>query len=407
VSWSGNQQPSFTELKKRLLVIVKKRRWILVRPLNGIVVLDFSEYLAGPSASLRLADLGARVIKIERKGKGDPYRKFTFDNKSVEDDSLLFRVINRGKESFECDFEHFADLKKVRQLIAKADVLIESFTPGVMEQLGLDYASIKNINPKLVYGSLTGYGKDGPWAEKPSMDLFVQCVSGMTWLNGDADHPPLAFGLPVVDLLTGSQLVQGILSLLVRRGRTQKGGLVEVSLLETALDFQFEVLTTHLNDGGLLPTRSSFNSAHAYLGAPYGIYETGDGHIAISMGSILQLGKLIQCQELLNYSNEQEWFTKRDEIKEVIAKHLKKNKTIIWIDALEAGGYWCADVYSWDQLINHEGFKVLDMIQEVGQTKTTIFKTTRCPITINGERLTSQKDAPSLGENSNLVDWLP
>ncbi|HEX5498631.1 MAG TPA: CaiB/BaiF CoA-transferase family protein, partial [Thermomicrobiales bacterium] len=242
------------------------------RPLAGFLVLDFSQFLAGPSCALRLADLGARAIKIERPGAGDLGRQLSISNLALDGDSALFHTINRNKESFAADLKRPADLAAVKALIARADVLIQNFRPGVMERLGLDWPAARRINPRLVYASVTGYGDRGPWRDKPGQDLLAQAVSGLTWLSGDATDGPTPFGLAVADIMAGAHLTQGILACLVRRGVTGRGGLDEASLLESVHDLQFEVLTTHLNDGGKSPQRSAVNNAHAYLAAPYGIY---------------------------------------------------------------------------------------------------------------------------------------
>ncbi len=164
-------------------------------------------------------------------------------------------------------------------LLAKADVLIQNFRPGVIERLGLDYEAVQAINPRLVYASISGYGEEGPWVKRPGQDLLAQARSGVMWLNGDEDQGPVPFGLAIGDMLAGAAAAQGILAALVRRGVTRPAAAhVETSLLEALVDFQFEVLTTHLNDGRRLPRRSSFRSAHAYLSAPYGVYPAKDGY---------------------------------------------------------------------------------------------------------------------------------
>lgn len=374
-----------------------------MRPLEGLLVLDFSQFLSGPSAALRLADLGARVIKIERPQGGDLCRQLSISNLHLDGDSTLFHTINRNKSSYAANLKDPEDLEKVCKLIEQADVMIENFRPGTMEKLGLDYASVRALNPRIVYGSVTGYGKEGPWRGKPGQDLLVQSLSGLAWLNGDADQPPVPFGLAVADLATGAHLVQGILACLVRRGRTNEGGLVEVSLLESILDFQFEVLTTHLNDGGKLPKRSAVNNAQAYLGAPYGIYETADGYIALAMGSVLTLGELLSCSALAVYTDPASWFTERDEIKRLLADHLKTQSTAHWLARLEPADYWCADVLNWEQLLQHEAFQSLDMVQDVSRGEGATLRTTRCPIRINGQRLFSDKGAPRIGEDNAAI----
>jgi CoA:oxalate CoA-transferase len=375
-----------------------------MRPLKGLVVLDFSQFLAGPSASLRLADLGARVIKIERPKGGDLCRQLSLKNLFIDGDSLLFHAINRNKESYAADLKNPEDVAKVKRLIAQADVMIENFRPGIMKKLGLDYDSVKEINPRIVFGSVTGYGNEGPWKDKPGQDLLIQSLSGLGWLNGDSDQPPIPMGLAVADMLTGAHLVQGILAALIRRTKTGHGGRVDVSLMESVLDFQFEVLTTYFNDGGKLPVRSSVNNAHAYLAAPYGIYETKDGYIALAMGSVVQLGEFLQCEPLARFTDPATWFEKRDEIKQILVQHLKARTTQEWVDRLEDNGYWCSDVLTWDRLFAHEGFQVLQMVQEIKRPGVQSIKTLRCPIRINGERLVSANGAPRIGEHNATID---
>ncbi|QNK55287.1 CaiB/BaiF CoA-transferase family protein [Paenibacillus sp. PAMC21692] len=374
-----------------------------MKPLEGLLVLDFSQFLSGPSAALRLADLGARVIKIERPSVGDACRQLQLNNLELDGDSVLFHTINRNKESYAANLKDAGDLAKVKKLIASADVMIENFRPGTMEKLGLDYERVKQINKRIVYGSITGYGKEGPWRDKPGQDLLVQSLSGLAWLNGNAEQPPMPFALAIADMMTGAHLVQGILACLVRRGRTGEGGLVEASLLESTLDFQFEVLSTYLNDGGQAPLRSSVNNAHAYLGAPYGIYATKDGYIALAMGSVTRLGELLECGKLGSFGDSKTWFTSRDEIKRILAHHLRGRTTQQWLDALEPADYWCADVYDWKRLFAHEAFQALDMVQSVSRTGADVM-TTRCPIRLNGEMLKSDKGAPRLGENNEQLD---
>jgi CoA:oxalate CoA-transferase len=374
-----------------------------MRPLEGLLVLDFAQFLAGPWAATRLADLGARVIKIERPGTGDIGRQLYISNLALDGDSTLFHSINRNKQSFAADLKNPDDLAKVKQLIARADVLIQNFRPGVMDRIGLGYEACAALNPRLVYGVVTGYGTKGAWVEKPGQDLLAQALSGLPYLNGNADQPPMPFGLSVADLTASAHLVQGLLAALVRRGVTGTGGLVEVSLLESILDLQFELTTTFLNDGGKAPQRSAVNNGNAYLGAPYGIYATADGHLALAMGSVVKLGELLELPALAGYADPQTWFTHRDEIKQLIALHLKLQPTAYWISRLEAADYWCAEVLSWEKLWQTDAFKALDWEQEVTRDDGPTLRTTRCPITIDGERYTSPLGAPRVGQHTDLI----
>lgn len=375
-----------------------------MKPLEKLVVLDFSQFLAGPAAAMRLADLGARVIKIERPGTGDICRQLYISNLGVEGDSTLFHSINRNKQGYAANLKDPADLEKIRALIAKADVLIENFRPGVMDKLGLGYDAVKEINPRLVYAAVTGYGSKGPWVGKPGQDLLAQSMSGLAWLSGNEGEGPVPMGLAVADLTASAHLIQGILACLVRRGITGEGGRVEVSLLESILDLQFEVITTHLNDGFKDPQRSAVRNAHAYLGAPYGIYATADGHLALAMGSIPVLGKLLECPALLAYQERQSWFDQRDEIKGILRDHLATRRTADWLAVLEPADIWCADVLSWSRLRQTEGYQILGMEQEILCPGGTPLKTLRCPIRIDGAVSTSPVGAPAIGQHNAEIE---
>lgn len=374
-----------------------------MKPLEGLLILDFAQFLAGPWAATRLADLGARAIKIERPGTGDIGRHLYISDLELDGDSTLFHSINRNKQSYAADLKNPADLEQVRRLIGRADVLIQNFRPGVMERIGLGPEECAKLNPRLVYGVVTGYGPTGPWAGKPGQDLLAQSLSGLPYLNGNADQPPMPFGLSVADLTASAHLVQGILAALVRRGVTGRGGLVEVSLLESVLDLQFELVTTFLNDGGREPRRSRVNNGNAYLGAPYGIYATQDGFLALAMGSIPALGELLELPALAQFRDSSTWFTRRDEIKQLIADHVVQRPTRHWLDRLEPADYWCAEVLSWPRLWQTDAFQSLGFVQEVRRDGGPSMRTTRCPITIDGQRLTSPRGAPRVGQHTREI----
>ncbi|WP_420410091.1 CaiB/BaiF CoA transferase family protein [Hoeflea sp.] len=373
-------------------------------PLAGLVVLDMSQFLSGPYATLRLQDLGARVIKIERPGTGDLSRTLYLSDTEFGGDSTIFHAINRGKESLAIDLKDEADLDVLKRLIAKADVLVQNFRPGVIERLGLDYAAVSAINPKLVYASISGYGEEGPWVKRPGQDLLAQARSGLMWLSGDDGDGPVPMGLAVGDMLAGAACAQGILAALVKRGVSGRGSHVETSLLEVLVDFQFEVLTTYLNDGRRMPKRAGFRSAHAYLSAPYGVYQASDGFIALAMTPIPRLKDLLQIDALEPYCDDpKSWFTARDEIKRLIAGTIESRTVDEWLSILEPADIWCARVLDWDGLMQSEGFEVLDMLQRVEREDNVSILTTRSPIRVNGARAKSTRAAPRVGENSAAI----
>ena len=370
-------------------------------PLQGLTVLEFCQYLSGPSAGLRLADMGARVIKIERPQTGDAGRKLSIKNLWVDDSSLLFHTINRNKESFVVDLKNPEDLAVLRKLIAKADVLTHNFRPGVMEKAGLHYAAVQQINPGIIYAEISGYGKQGPWQNKPGQDLLLQSLSGLAYTTGNEDDDPMPFGLAIADNLCGAQLVQGILAALIRRHKTKKGALIELSLLESMLDFQFELLTTFYASGKQ-PVRSNINNGHPLLASPYGIYATADSFIAIAMVGLKQLATVLECKELDPY-NQEDAFSDRDTIKNIIATHLLTRPCLYWIDKLHAEDIWAMEVLDWKSMVKHEAYKCLQMEQPVTASNKKHIITTRCPIRFNDEKLYSDKPAPLLGEHNEKI----
>lgn len=374
-------------------------------PLAGLVVVDVSQFLSGPYCSLRLMDLGARVIKIERPDGGDLSRRLYLSDTEIGGDSTIFHAINRGKESFAVDLKNESDLKALRGLLANADVMIQNFRPGVIDRLGLDHEHVRSLNPRLVYASISGYGEEGPWVKRPGQDLLAQSRSGVMWLNGDEDQGPVPFGLAIADMLAGAACAQGILAALVRRGVTGKGGIVETSLLEALVDLQFEVLTTHLNDGRRLPRRSSFRSAHAYLSAPYGVYPAKDGFLAIAMTPIPKLAALLDLDEELSpYSGKPAtWFTARDEIKAILAQKIATRPVGEWLAILEPADIWCSKVLNWPELLDSEGFKVLDMLQTVKREDDVSILTTCSPLRVDGVRAKVECAAPRIGEHNAKI----
>lgn len=375
----------------------------LERPLQGLVVLDFSQFLSGSLATLRLADMGARVIKIERPGTGDLGRTLYLSDIDIHGENTLFHAINRNKESYAADLKNASDLEKLRQLIKRADVMVQNFRPGVMERLGFGYDTVSQINRRLVYGIVSGYGNAKAWRDRPGQDLLAQARSGIMWLSGEEGDPPTPMALAIADMLAGHNLCEGILASLVRRGATGLGGLVETSLIEALLDFQFEVLTTHLNDGRRPPRRCAFRNAHAYLAAPYGVYDTANGFLALAMTHLPTLGKLLDLPLLEEISNCADGFRRRDEIKQIIAQRLKEHATEHWLEILNAADIWCAEVLDWPKLCASEAFKQLEMVQTLTDGHGIEILTTRLPIRLDGALLTSEGLAPRVGQHTEQI----
>lgn len=376
-------------------------------PLDGILVLDFSQFLAGPVAAMRLADLGARVIKIERPGTGDIGRTLAFAGLESDGDTLSFHIMNRNKESFAADLKNKSDKAEVWELIKQADVIVQNFRPGVIERLGFGYEEVKKVNPRIIYASASGYGSSGPWKDRPGQDLLAQSISGFPWLNGSKDMPPVPVGIAVADIFASVHIAHGVTALLLRRERTGLGGLVESSLIESMLDLQFELLSAHIFDENVVVNRGAKNSAHAFLPAPYGLYATSDGYIAIAMNPIPKLGELLGI-DFSVYEDPQSWWSHQEEIMAILTENLAVNTTEHWLKILDSADVWCAPVLTLPELIGHEGFRELDMLQETARpskdgNSEILIPTTRSPLRLDGRTLKSSKGAPHVGEDNDLI----
>ena len=373
-------------------------------PLDGLLVIDLSQFLAGPLAGLRLADMGARVIKIERPDGGDLSRRLYLSDTELDGDSTLFHAINRNKESFAADLKNSADMSAVKALIERADVVIQNFRPGVIERLGLDYARVQAINPRIIYASISGYGHAGSWSGLPGQDLLAQARSGVMWLSGTASQGPVPLGLSAADMLAGAAATQAILAALARRGITGTGCCVATSLLEAMIDFQFEFLTTHLNDGRRLPQRAEANSASAYLAAPYGVYRTRDGYLALAMTPLEKLARLLDLHALEAYADDPaSGFSERNTVLRLLAARFAMESTATWLHRLEPEGVWCAEVLKWPAVLASDSFIALDMLQSVQRQSGAQLKTTRLPMSFNGKRPSSTKGAPKLGAHTQKI----
>lgn len=382
-------------------------------PLDGILVVDLSQFLSGPMAATRLADLGARVIKVERPGGGDIGRQLAFADLSIDGDTLSFHIANRGKQSVTADLKNPLDHANVLRLIDRADVVIQNYRPGVAERLGLGYGDLSSRNPRLVYGSISGYGSTGPWRSRPGQDLLAQSISGLPWLNGTREEPPTPVGIALADIITSIHLAHGITAALLRREATGAGGLVETSLLESMLDLQFELISAKLNEPRTPVERGGPNSAHAFLPAPYGIYPTSDGYLALAMTSIPELGRLLELRALESYVDPRSWWSSQQEIAASLATHLRTASTAHWLAVLDDGDIWCAPVLTHDELMSSEGFAALRFEQQVvrGEGDDSVpVMTTRAPLRIDGEALSNATGAPRLGQHNALIaeefDWM-
>ncbi|MBO9608621.1 MAG: CoA transferase [Paenibacillaceae bacterium] len=367
----------------------------MAKPLEGLTVVDFCQFLSGPYAALRLSDLGARVIKIENAQGGDLCRRLYISNLELDGDSTLFHSINRNKESVAVNLKQPEDRAFVEELLQGADIMMQNFRPGVIERLGFSFEKVTAINPRIIYGSISGYGQEGPLVGTPGQDLLVQSISGIAWQNERAGEAPVPFGLAVADMMAGAHLVQGLLAAAVRRAITGKGAKVEVSLLESTLDAMQEVWSDELQQPG---ARAGSRPPVEQLPLG-GIYAAREGWLALGAvpaADVAALGRLVGSAALAAGG---EPAASRAELQ----RALRADTAAHWAARLEAAGFACAEVLDWRQLLQTEAFRGLEMVQTVRRANGVELATLRCPIRIDGRQFRSPVGSPQIGEHNERI----
>ncbi|MFE7431606.1 CaiB/BaiF CoA transferase family protein [Streptomyces tendae] len=317
--------------------------------LAGYRVLDCSIAMAGPFAAQRLGDLGADVVKVEPV-TGEWQRHAAAGGAAGNRINVSFLSLNRNKRSLAVDLKDPAGKEVLRRLVAGADVFLQNYRPGVAGRLGVDYASLAAINPSLVYVSISGYGEDGPYAQRPGQDLLLQAMSGAMLSSGRSGEAPRAAGQYLVDAVTASTAFEGVLAALLHRERTGEGQLVTVNMLDAVTTLQMQELSVH-TVGGLPQTRSAEPHAHVYIRSPYGAFQTSDGYLVLAFPPLKKLGEILGEDSFLSMEDEEHGWTHRDEIFARTAARLLTRPSRHWLDAFAAAGIWAGPVYGYADLV--------------------------------------------------------
>lgn len=380
-------------------------------PLSGVRVLELARVLAGPWAGQVLADLGAEVIKVERKGAGDDTRGWGPPFVEAEDGGKLgaayYHATNRGKRSIEIDFDSEKDREIVKKLAARSDILIENFKVGGLKKFGLDYESMAKEFPRLIYCSVTGFGQTGPYAPRAGYDLLVQGMGGIMDVTGNPDGEPMRVGIPMVDIFTGTFSVIGILAALHEREKTGKGTQVDCSLLESQTSVLANQAMTYLVSGKS-PKRQG--NSHPVV-VPYQVFPVADGHIIIACGNDGQFAKLCAvlgqpgiAQEAKFKTNSDRVINRNDLIDRLIALTMKMPRAEI-LEKLEkvtvpAGPInSVADVFA-DPHVIARGMQ-LTLAEE--KAKGGKVPGVRSPITIGGQPMAAKTASPRLGQHTEEI----
>lgn len=374
-----------------------------MRPLDNIKVLDLSRILAGPYCSMILADMGAEVIKIEIPQKGDDTR--AYGPPFVHGESAYFLSVNRNKKSLTVNLKAEEGKEVIRKLIMKSDVLLENFRRDYFQSLGFDYQTVHQLNPKLIYCSITGYGHTGPMADSPGYDLAVQGMSGLMSLTGDSNGPPFKMGTSIADILAGIYATQGILLALVARHRTGKGQKVDISLL----DGQVSLLTYQagiyfLTDKS--PTRKG--NQHPTI-CPYETFATKDRYINIACGNDklwIQFCNLFDLKDLVNnpkFATNPKRVENHDELFAILQPILKQKTSDEWLKLFDQNGIPAGPILNVEEILNHPQIKARDMVKELPHTKGMNVKVTGIPVKLSDTPGSINTAPPSLGQHTDEV----
>ena len=372
-------------------------------PLDGIVVMDLSRILAGPYCTMMLGDLGAEVIKIERPGTGDDTR--TWGPPFVGGESAYYLCLNRNKRSLTLDLSKQEGQKIAHELAAKSDVLVENFSPGVTDKLGINWETMHEINPRLIYCSITGYGPDGPYRDRTGYDMVVSAVGGLMGITGEENGGPVKAGVAITDVTTGLMVQGAVTAALFQRERTGRGQKIDLSLLEAQVACLVNIGSNYLVAG---KKARRWGTAHESI-VPYQAFEAKDGHIAIAAANDKLWQRFCTVIDRPDLGENDQYATNpqrvehRKELIPIIAAELKKRTRAEWIEALVPLGIPCGpintmeDVFSDPQVIHRK------MLQEVDHPTIGKLKLSGIPVKYSDAPLEIRRPPPLLGEHTDEI----
>lgn len=373
------------------------------KALEGIKIVDFSQLLAGPFATMMLADLGADVIKIERVNVGDSFRPMTFFSQYMEgNNSPCFMAWNRNKRSLAIDIKNPEAKAILYKMIESADVVVENFRPGVMDRLGYGYEALKKINPRLVYASNSGFGSSGPYVSRPGQDMLIQGLVGLTTLTGQKNAPPTPLGTGLPDMLSSFHMVYGILSALLYCQKTGNGQHIEVDLMRSAMALESQEFMTLLN----MPVnyeRPDSGIGHPFQQAPFGIYQCSDGYISIAMSPYETLVKALEKPELLAFADSQYRYDHRDEVFHALEAVTKTKTVEHWLDKMLALDIWVARIQDITQVPNDPQVQHMEALSSFTHKQVGTLRCVAPAVTLSETPATIEKAPPMIGEHSREV----
>lgn len=371
-------------------------------PLEGIRVVAFTHYLFGPACAQYLADMGASVIKIEEPQMGAWERSWAGGNTYVEGMSAFHLLTHRNSRSIGLNVRSEQGRQIAIRLLDSADVLIENFTPGVMNRLRLGFDDLHRLNPSLIYASGSGYGDRSPYRELPGQDLLIQAVSGLASITGTSSMPPIPSGAPVVDQHAATLLALAIVAALHRRSRTGQGDLVEVTMINAALDLQQEPLAYYMNGGSVARPANPLGSP--FHDAPFGIYETSDGHIALSLSPVEDVSRALGDPDGLRpFVDGRGVGDRQVELYEALAGLLRFRLTDEITAVFRTGGVWCSPVNDYEALLRDPAVKALEPFVTIPLPGSAAVKLVGAPIRFLSGPADIPSPPPRLGQHTTEI----
>jgi crotonobetainyl-CoA:carnitine CoA-transferase CaiB-like acyl-CoA transferase len=374
-----------------------------VGPLNGIKVIELAQIMAGPTCGMLLADMGADVIKVEKLPGGDDTRSYT--EPSINGESAAFMILNRNKRGIAVNLKKPGGLEVVKKLLADADVVTENYRKGTLEKLGLGYEVLQQLNPRLIYCAVSGYGRTGPYADKGGFDLIAQGFAGIMSITGEPGGPPAKSGTSIADINAGILAALGIVSALVARGTTGRGQMVETSLMEAAIQQTYWQAAIYFATG---QNSGPTGSAHI-LTAPYQAFPTKDGWINVGGANQSNWERIVKVIGRPELSDDPRFRTNGDRMKNLaaltplIAERLERRPSADWIREFEAAGVPVGPVNKIGDMLADEQVRAREMVVEVDHARAGRVKALGHPIKFSETRGEVKRAAPLLGQHTREV----
>ncbi|WVQ71728.1 hypothetical protein IAR50_001269 [Cryptococcus sp. DSM 104548] len=387
------------------------------RPLSGIKVVDLTRILAGPLATMMLSDLGADVIKIESPKTGDDTRSWLppsapiplkdYPRPDLPPESAYFLQANRNKRSLTLNLKSTKGKKIITKLIQNADVLVENYVPGKLQKFGLSYEQVREINPKIIYCSITGYGSTGPYANAPGYDVVIEAEAGLMHITGEKGGKPVKVGVAVTDILTGHYAQSGILAALIKRGKTGKGSRVEVSLFESQIASLVNISSNYLIAG---QEAGRWGTSHPSI-VPYQVFPTKDSFIMLAGGNDSQFAILcspavLDRPEWINderFAKNHSRVEYRDTVVKMIGEVLSEKTTAEWCEKLKGKGVPFAPINNIAQTFAHPQAIAREVVEEVDHPRAGKIKLAGPAVSYDGAKPKLYRPPPYLGQHTDEV----